>query len=382
LLNSFDSSTQSQDAAGSWPSLPKLTSGLGLEVGNFHDRWDAAKQVSELGEQAVAELLSLVQNDSLDWEIRWFATRSLGHFNRPEVIDGLISLLCTTSDDDLRQASVDALTQIGPAAIAALVALLPHPAHSSDAVYALAQIRHPATIAPLLEAIHWTQGQLKATVVEALGQFAEPALCPVMAEALRDRSAPVRLAAIHGWIGLRHHLSPTQWVAVLESCLWDVDLAVAQQATYALGRSSEPAASNVLLRVLTTASSPPSIQIAAVQSLSWQASDAALEGLIHHWPQADQTIRLAVVQSLSRLNEQRQTEALGQQFLLWLEALPAIPANSLLRRNLVIALGQTGELAALPLLTTLLTDADEGVRLHAEAALSWLAAKQPAIAAD
>jgi HEAT repeat protein len=49
---------------------------------------------------------------------------------------------------------------------------------------------------------------------------------------------------------------------------------------------------------------------------------------------------------------------------------------------LVIALGQTGELAALPLLTTLLTDADEGVRLHAEAALSWLAAKQPAIAAD
>jgi HEAT repeat protein len=116
--------------------------------------------------------------------------------------------------------------------------------------------------------------------------------------------------------------------------------------------------------------------------LSWQASDAALEGLIHHWLQADQTIRLAVVQSLSRLNEQRQTEALGQQFLLWLEALPAIPANSLLRRNLVIALGQTGELAALPLLTTLLTDADEGVRLHAEAALSWLAAKQPAIAAD
>ena len=373
MLNFFDPPAQAQDSAHLRPVQAGLGAGLGLDSGNFHDRWDAAKQLAGLGEQALVDLLALVQNDSLDWEIRWFAARSLGNFDRPEVMAVLVNLLCTSADDDLRQAAVEALIQIGPSAIGPLADLLPHSTHSFDAVYTLAQIHHPDTMAPLLHAVSWTQGQLKAAVVEALGQFAKPALQPIIAQALSDVSKPVRLAALRGWVNLQKQLSPDQWLAALEPCLWDVDLDVAQQATYALGRSAEPAATEALLRLLRATSSPPQLKIAAVQALGWQASQAALAGLIQSWPQADQDLRLAIVQSLSRLHGQALATAVTQQFLLWLDATPATPANSLLRRNLVTALGQMGGQEARPLLTTLLTDADDGVRLHAEAALRWLA---------
>jgi HEAT repeat protein len=370
LLDSFDPPAQSQGAGvplGS--SSPSPIDPLGLRHGNFHDRWDAAKQVLALGDEALGELMALVQDQHQDWESLWFAARSLGHFDRPEVVAVLIDSFRTTEDEDVRGAIAAALSQIGPSAIAALTELLPHPDHRDGAVQTLAQIHHPATKGPLLAAFPHTQGSLRAVVVEALGQFAHADLLPVMTTALQDQSPVVRRAALRGLISLKGHLSPPQWVATLTPGLTDPNLAVAQQAVAALGRSAEPTATSALLHLLNNHSTAAPLKVTVVQALSWQATPPAVAGLIQAWDRSEAVVRLAIVQGLSRLTAPELKPQLTPPLIQWLTALPPTAPQSTLRRNLVITLGQLGGPEAIPLLHSLLDDRDESVQLHAAAAL-------------
>lgn len=343
----------------------------GLNAGDFHDRWEQSRQIADLGEAAMGDLLALLQADDQDWEARWFAARALGDFDRPEVIAALVATFATTADEDLRQAVAAALTQIGPAAIAALGQQIAQPDLRPVAVQALARIHHPATVPLLLEVLDDDRAPVRATALDALGTFADPATLSVVQRGLNDPAAAVRSAAIRGLLSLRSTLDPAALAGWLAPRLADLDLAVAQQAAYGLGRLPIAAATAPLLSVLADFNTPEALQIALVQALTWQNTAAALDGLIHAWDALGEPGRLALLQGLAALEpalKLQATPALGA----WLRALPAIAAHTTLRRHLVLALGQLGSPAMAPELQALLHDPDPGVQIHAEAALRQL----------
>ncbi|PSN76634.1 hypothetical protein C8B47_26290 [filamentous cyanobacterium CCP4] len=347
----------------------------GLCTGDFHDRWDQARQVAHLGEAALADLLAILKDEDGDWEARWFAARALGELNHPQVVPALIATFAATTDDDLRQAVAAALTQIGPPAIAALGTQLAQPALRPVAVQALSRIPHPATLPLLIEATDDARSPVRATALDALCPFADIATWPVVQRGLQDPAPAVRSAAIRGLLSLRGHLSADQLVEFLTPLVDDPDETIAQQAVYALGRLTGPAAATALLRQLpaNNPASPPtaSLQTAAVQALIWHNTTLALTGLVAAWDGLAPAARLALVQGLPTLVPELQPQA-AQALQRWLGAMPAIPEHSLLRRHLVLALGQVGRAEAEPLLRSLLDDPDRGVQLHAEAALRQL----------
>ncbi|WP_169616286.1 HEAT repeat domain-containing protein [Nodosilinea sp. P-1105] len=340
-----------------------------LRFGSFHDRWEGAKQVAELGDDAVAELLAVLHDTNASWETRWFAARSLGSFNSPEVISGLIQAFTYTRDHELHQAIGKALTTIGQPAIGALAQLLDEPCHSSVAVQALAQIQHPDTILPLLRGLDQRQGEIRAIAIAAVAQFNDPMVLPAICQSLDDPSPQVRLAALDGLVNLRSQVDPHHWVAWLAPRLKDASLTVAQRAAHGLGRSTLPAATQALLAVLRQATTLGPLRIAATRALCWQATPQALAGIVSAWPTASVDLRLVMVQGLSLITAPDLHPQVMMYFVNWLESLPTTADQSVLRRQLVTAMGQVGQTRAVPYLRLWLGDADDGVRLHAEAAL-------------
>jgi HEAT repeat protein len=344
-----------------------------LCAGDFHDRWEQSRQVADLGDAALDDLLAMLQNNECDWEARWFAARALGEFDRPEVIAALVNTFATTTDEDLRQAMAAALTQIGPGAIAALGEQLAQPALRPAAVQALARIHHPATIPWLKLAMADARSPVRATALDALSAFADPTLLPLVQQSLGDSAVAVRAAAVRGLLGLRFCLPAQQLIDALTPLLRDADERVAQQAAYALGRLSSTAAAVPLLQLLQTPGTPEALQVFTVQALNWQNTATALEGLIQAWDRLEHPARLALVQGMAAVSPDHRslaTSALAN----WLQLLPPAAENSTLRRHLVLALGQMGDPGLEPVLRSLLQDPDSGVQLHAEAALRQLQA--------
>jgi HEAT repeat protein len=341
--------------------------------GDFHDRWDRLRQISDLGETALDDLIAVLQDDDQDWEARWFAARALGDLPHPAVIPALMTTFAATTDDDLRQAVAAALTQIGPAAIAALGDQLAQPTLRPIAVQALARIQHPDTIPLLLGAMDDSRSTVRTTVLDALSTFADPATLPAIQQGLGDSVAMVRSAAIRGVLNLRSHLPPAHVVSELVPLLDDPDRGVAQQAAYALGRLPLPTATEALRQRLQAPNTPEPLQICLVQALAWHSTNAALDGLIQAWDGLGDPVRLALVQGLATLTPTLRPQATAA-LVGWLRALPGTPSQGLLRCHLVLALGQIGTTALGSELRALLNDPDPGVQLHAEAALRQMQA--------
>jgi HEAT repeat protein len=114
---------------------------------------------------------------------------------------------------------------------------------------------------------------------------------------------------------------------------------------------------------------PEVLKIAAAQALAWQGTAAALTVLIAAWESLSRDVQIALVQGLSQITSPSLRTQIGHSVQQWLITLPATAEHSVLRRNLVMLLGQVGGDAAIPMLQTLRQDVDAGVRLHAEAAL-------------
>ena len=67
-----------------------------LVEGDFSERWNSLKRLTDLGEKVVPQLLRLLEDspDSmLDWEGQWFTIRALGNFDRPDVVAALVNQL-------------------------------------------------------------------------------------------------------------------------------------------------------------------------------------------------------------------------------------------------------------------------------------------------
>lgn len=374
LLDFVDPSPSSPADVAPQPDLGILSTardfqdGMDLRQGSFADRWEAAKQIPRLGETAISDLMALLKDEALAWETRWFAARSLGHFDHPTVIAALINAL-NTADEDLQEAILDALCHIGPSAIQALSDLVAKPTYQAVAIEALTRIPHPATQPALVAAVDLTTGTTQAKVIEALAQFADLDLLPIFIKARQDRASSVRLAALQGLIRLRMQVTELCWTSWLQPLTEDVNPTVAQRAIHALGRTHNFTATQILQGLLEATYTPETLKIAAAQALARQDTTAALGVLINAWDTLGQTVQLALVPGFSQITQPSLKAQIIHPLRQWLNALPATAEYSLLRRNLVMLLGQLGGDSVMPLLQNLSQDADAGVRCHAEAAL-------------
>lgn len=352
-----------------------------LEWGDFQAKWEVAKLLPALGEEAIAPLMELLQDEDAELESRWFAARILGEFDHPSVVQALIDILQTAQDEDLTGIAAETLASLGTSAITALATLLSDEATRLPAVQSLAQIRHSATIEPLLTVVDDPQPAIRALAIEALGTFHDPRIPPLLLQALQDPFAPVRQAAIQG-LAVRTDIAPDfDLVTPLVDRLWDLNLSVCQQAAIALGRLGTEAAAAALFRALQSPNTPTSLQLDLVRALSWTETSGQLaylqQALAWLGPsESADPVFQEIVTRLGRWSDpdlQRQASA---TLIACLSAEYAAIQQATVKQAIALALGQLGQLESMDALIQLLADDDAGVRLHAIAALKALDAQQ------
>ncbi len=344
----------------------------GLRAGDFRERWDIAKFFPQLGDRAIPPLIELLQDETADWELRWFAVRILGEFQQPEVIATLIELLKTTHDDELSSIAAEALTQLGEPAVVALSELLQHEEWRLLAVQALARMQTPITLDPLLSVVNASQAEVRAAAIAALSSVHDPRVTPVLVHALDDVAVAVRREAIIG-LGLRPDLATTlNLVDLLKERLWDLNLDVCHQAAIALGRLKTDAAAQALEAVLRSPHTPLPLQLEAIRVLGWMQTDMAL----HCLDQGVQLTSVAVCRELAmvlgRIDVAELVPNATEMLIRLLNSSDLVAQHLSVKQTAALGLGQLGHPSALDPLIELLADPDISIRLHAIAALKQL----------
>jgi HEAT repeat protein len=350
-----------------------------LEWGDFQDRWEIAKVLPNLGNGAIAPLISILEDEDADTEQRWFTARILGKFDRPEVIQALVELV-KNSDEELSQIAAETLGNFGPRAIESLATLLLQEDSRQFATAALAQIRRTETIAPLLSVVGDSQVAVRAHAIEALSSFRDSRIPPVLVAALKDPATAVRKEAVRA-LGVRAYLdAELDLVNLLKPLLSDIRLEVCQQAAIAIGRLKTDAAAATLFELLRSPLTPVELQIETVRALSWSETAAALEylqqTLIADFNNTNSPVCQEIVTVLGRV-EKPELKAKAAEIMMDLlkTGHPAVESVEI-KQSLALGLGQLGDRRALDVLIQMLADADTSVRLHCMAALKQLGAAE------
>ena len=353
---------------------------LRLKVGDFQMRWEAAKAMKNFETEAIKPLLDILQEEDTDGELLWFVARILGNLEHPVAIAALIDLLRSTSNAEVAAMAADALAQQGVAAIVPLSQLLENSATRLFAIQALAQIQHPAVIAPLLEVAQDPLPANRACAIEALSHFYDAAVPPILFTALKDCVASVRQAAVIA-LGIQaKQLNKHELIQQLQPLLWDINLEVCRQVIIALGRIATDEAATLLFEILRSSKTPLLLQTEAVFALARLDSVCAINYL-HQFltlPPAQQLpsfleICQEIVVVLGRV-ESASAQVVATNILLTLftSAHPLISSVKG-KQSIALSLGQLGQPQALNTLIHLLADPDKRVQFHAIAALKQLA---------
>jgi HEAT repeat protein len=356
-----------------------------LRWGDFQDCWELTSVFSAFGSIAIVPLLSLLQDNTAEWETHWSVIRILGALNHPDVVAPLIQMLAEvgpdSGDDEIGSVLMEALVHLGSLTIAPLQELLNDAKTRFAAVQVLAHIRSVATIEPLMSVVQDADERIRVIAVEALSSFHEPQIPLVLVQALRDPTASVRQAAIAG-LGFRSDLSASfNLVQHLTVGLSDPVLEVCRQAAIALGRLGNDDAIFALANHLQIPNLPVILQTEIVRTLGWVDTATALETL-RQILNTSQTISLSstsiqeILSALGRTTTpQRQVQA--AQILLQLLQMQhpclIVPEH---RQQIALSLGQLGYAPSLDALVQLLADPEPSVRLHVVAALKQLAPQQ------
>ncbi|MEM8807600.1 MAG: HEAT repeat domain-containing protein [Cyanobacteria bacterium P01_G01_bin.38] len=344
-----------------------------LVAGDFQARWEISKQLPEFGEDAIAPLLTLSQDTTLNSELRWFAIRALGSFQTPQVVAALASLVKTT-DDDLRDIAIKTLADMGETSIQALTDLLTYPEQRPLAVQALSQIRQTAVIEPLLEVANDDDPSLRYLAIEALGSFHDQRITPLLLSALSDTHAQIRQEAI-ATLGRRPDLrDPHGLIARLRDCLWDLNLAVCKAATAAIGRLGGAGAETALRQLLVSSTTPDDLKIQAVRALGWLQTEAALQVLAEalNLKLYPDLICKEIIKALGQTQSPLQPLAIAELHQLLTH--PQLEqASTDIKQSLAMSLGNLRADTTFDNLTALLADADQRIRLHTLAALKQIA---------
>ena len=347
-----------------------------LECGDFQERWDVAKVLPSLGTEAIEPLIELFQDEEAEVELRWFAGQMIGQFDCPEAIAVLIDLANRDTDEELSLVAAEALANIGPNAIDGLKELLTHDSSRLVAVRALAKINRREIIDPLLTVVNDDGGLVRTTAIEALSNFEDPRIPPILVAALSDTVATVRREATIG-LGLYSMRAsadtlPANLVELLRDRLWDLNLEVCQAAASALMRVDNESAATALFEAIAKPTTPDPLAVTVVHRLAWMSHPSSIASLQKAIDLTlSSTVFGEIIIALGRVQEpalKPQAADILINLLTSNKPLRAI-AQPKVKQAIAQGLGHLGQLRAIDPLKTLLADPNETVRLHAIAAL-------------
>ncbi|MDC0834889.1 hypothetical protein AY599_08195 [Leptolyngbya valderiana BDU 20041] len=347
------------------PSLPYLLELL--QEGDFQERWDAVKQLSEFGEPAIAHALDLLRSQPEDEELCWFVARLLGNSRSPEAIATLADLLANHPDEDVRVAAAATLARLGPQAIAPLSQLLDRPQERFLAVRALAEIRHPDVVDALLPYANDADISLRATVLTAFSNFRDRRVLAPLVRGLEDPAAAVRCQATIG-LGVRQDLAEElELVKLLRRRLFDPDLNVCQQAAIALSRLGSDKAVEVLSIALRSPHTPASLRSDIAWALGWLETPASVAALGEAlFASTDEDLCCEILTVFSHGNSCKLSSQIHDVLTQWLNSEHPARKQPYIRRAIAFALRRIGS----PAIAQFQSDPDETVRWHAAAKCS------------
>lgn len=345
-----------------------------LEYGDFQERWEVAKILPNLGTEAIAPLIEILQDEEADWELRWFAGQIIGQFDSPEVIPVLMDLVSNDTDEELSLVAAEALANIGPNAIHGLQELLTNDSSRLFAVRALAKIHRAQIIDSLLTVVNDHQPLVRATALAALSNFDDPRIPPLLVAGLADPVAEVRREATIG-LGLcsmspSANTLPENLVDLLGDRLWDLNFEVCQQAAISLMRVGTEPAATALFEVLKQPATPVPLAVTVVHRLGWMSHQASVDYLQQalNLPLSPEVFAETIA-GLGRV-EQPALKSQATNILLDLLASEAtVRQQPKIKQAIAISLGQLAQNQAIAPLIKLLRDPNQAVRLHAIAAL-------------
>ena len=148
------------------------------------ERREAAVDLGRLGRDALPLLLTAI-GDS-DWRVRKTAVEALVTLGGKDVVSGLIACLSSSDNAGMRNSSIEALVQLGEAAVESVLAGL----DTSDVdvrkflIDTLGDIRDPRAVSPLLQALTDEDENISVAAAEALGKIGDPRAVEPLIEAL------------------------------------------------------------------------------------------------------------------------------------------------------------------------------------------------------
>ena len=338
-----------------------------LEQGDFQARWDMAKVLVKLGDRVIDPLITVLENEEKASEHRWFAARILGEFDQPPVVLALVNCLQITEDEDLRAITAKALGSIGQSAIDALNPLLSNPETRLLAVEAFAQIPRPEVIEGLLSVINDPDTIIRTKAIATLSNFSDPRINLVLRSALKDLAAPVRREAVIA-LGFRaESLDKTELLNFLKPLLQDFNLEICQQAAIAISKINSEEGNRILVQVLQAPQTPIPLQLSLIQSLGWSENPRNLTDLGETLTLISLEGTLEIIRVLGRI-ETLKIEA-AEILLTFFNSEHFLLQQTPIRQVIAYSLGQLRIVKTVTMLETLANDPEPVVKLHAIAAL-------------
>lgn len=341
-----------------------------LTQADFQHQWEISKIIPELGNKIVAPLTTLLLDETIEVEIRWFVCQILGNFPEQTVVLTLVKLLQQTADEELIAIAGKTLTKIGDNAIPALVDLYHQPQYRYLAVQSLYYIRTAQTIEPLIEIFKDLDGEIRTIAIKALSSFHDSRVASVLVAALKDKASSVRKEAAIA-LGFRPDLcQELDLISYLQPLLWDLNLDVCRQAAISLGRMKQAEANQVLFKILQAETTPVDLKRDVIKALGWSNIATAIEYLELALRDNSELISQEIITILGRIDSS-DLKLQSAQVLISFWQNQHLPSPQI-RQALATSLGELRCADAQSTLEQLAADSDRKVQLHALAALNKL----------
>ena len=341
-------------------------------TGDFQQRWEVAKFLPKFGESAIAPLVQLLEDETANVDLRCEAAAILSKFNARNAIFALTNVLESESPTEVITACANALANNGKTAIPTLTNALRDSHTRLAAVQALAYIRQPETIDPLLTVLNDPQTQVRITAIEALSSFRHPQINKALMTALQDVNATVRKEAVLG-LGVRgRENNADAIIEALTPLLYDLDLEVCSSCAIALGKLGTTTAITALEQCLHSSFTPTALKQQIVRGLSHTENEHTLSVLASNLQQQPSSIIQEIIAVLGRWKNPAFKASVAKTLIKFFQEDASITTHQTIKQTLAVALGNLGTQSGKDLLWELTQDETPMVQLHAQAALKKL----------
>ena len=342
---------------------------LMLLKADYQHKWSISKLLPWFGNKVIPTLIDLIEDTTIEADVRGLVCQTLGNFKQPEVVLSLVKLLDSATERELKEVAGKTLTAIGDDAVAALQKLLARPQHRALAVRSLYYIRTVKTIEPLLDVTRDSEPKLRAIAVKALSSFHDVRIAPVLIKALQDKASDVRKEAAIA-LGFRPELSEAlNLVEHLRPLLFDYNLEVCSQATISLSRMKNEAATTALFEVLQADTTPVELKLDVVKALGWSETSSSIDYLAKALNVSTPKITIEIITVLGRISKvELKSQAAEKLVDFWDNRSPQLELLPI-KQALTTSLGELRCECGKRVLEQLAKDGDRKVKLYATSAL-------------